>query len=334
MCRDVEDLKKITRANNRSFEIYKFIVDWYNLPEINLRKGSYVLDAGCGRAYAAPGILNEIGETGKLVCVDINDKGLKIGSEYFDFWLLSSEEFNKKYGKRSSKIKDRLKKEHQVINKEIHLSRFKHMFDIDHHLLVNKNFCYKWFDSKNDKDVLNTRCNLVYYVEDMAHLTHCPNNSFDKVLSIWSFYQVKYKISAINELLRVLKPGGVCHMVNPGNILILSKSISKENLLKIKDFVWEGKQRGFEWNSGWKDLLEILNDLGINSYELLEVPDFIERYLSGVSVSRGLRRSTFPPGSCMIEKKSEVGLKKKLPVYFDFVSNKNSVFIPIYVKSL
>jgi len=330
MPKDVEELKYTTRENARSFDIYKFIIGWYKLPKLNIAKGSNVIDIGCGRSYAIPGLYEEIGPKGKLVCVDINEIDLQKGREYLDFWFMHPNEFDAKYGERNQEIRDLIKKEHDVLDRTDD-KKFENMYDTNRKNFKNRPEV-ELFNPDKHSGLLTEPHNIFHYHEDATNLQHCENDSFDHLLSIWSFYQVKDKITGLSEFLRILRETGKMHMINPGNILILNEKINEKNLKKVKDYVWKGHREWWEWNSAWQDLEEILNKLKID-YELHTVSDFLKKYFDNIKIKKGVTKNNFPPGSCMIEKTGPVKWKKEQPTYFDFVSNDHTVFIPMYVKA-
>lgn len=60
---------------------------------VNLTKGAKVLDVGCGTGVLTPFIINKIGSEGKLVCLDISEKMIKIASSKFPKNIYSNIDF-------------------------------------------------------------------------------------------------------------------------------------------------------------------------------------------------------------------------------------------------
>ena len=285
-------------SRDRNLLAYEDEITQAFLPTLRFKKGDYVMDLGCGHGRAISWLVEEVGQKGRVVGVDLDSRSLRSVCSQLNgrteglLRKLETEDFNAVYlppkkGVDEDSIVKREKKE-------------------------GKRF-------------------VILYHTNAEGLLRCPDNYFDKVLSMYVFAYIPDKVKALQEALRVLKRGGRAYMGWTGHVVVLNERPSRR-------VVREMQKTFHNWVSDVDDAYQIgtVNCLETRNidYTSYTLPEFASKYLKRVKVTGSEKQPEKFEGYGLIEKQGKVVWKRrgKALELADFLYSDAGLTMPLYIE--
>lgn len=165
---------------------------------------------------------------------------------------------------------------------------------------------------------------LLLYQTDAAGRLRCKEDTFDLIISVQAFRYFMDKITALVNVLKLLKQGGVAYLgVGVNDIILLEEAPPQSLLDDVQNQVLAHKY----WHPA-KVLSTFFSEK--MPHKVLSVTDFINTYLNGVIVEHAL--------NLKIKKDKTLSKKMELPVYYSFLIGNmdekcNYGTVSLYIKS-